>query len=148
MTLGPPSAVLPVIENMVILCSRCRETVDEPMPCIALEGGPCSECRERATIRQKIKQLEAEIEELKARYDTFATKMNANHDPFIHKFPPEISSHIFRLCLLPPLDFGESSLPSLQSSLAAPLSLGRVCRKWRQLAWATPDLWENVYLPI
>ena len=30
--------------------------------------------------------------------------MNTIHDPFIHKFPPEIGSHIFRLCL-PTLHF-------------------------------------------
>src|SRR5258708_4803368 len=31
---------------------------------------------------------------------------------------------------------------------AAPLKLGSVCRKWRQLAWATPDLWTTLHIGI
>jgi len=137
---------------MVVLCGRCRrfEADEEPITCTVLEGGPCSACKERATLRQKIKQLEAEITGLKTRYDTLSTTANAVHDPFIHKFPPEISSHIFRLYLLmlSPPDFLEFSSSSLQIRLAAPLKLGHVCRMWRQLAWTIPDLWENVYLAI
>jgi len=146
-----PPAALQVVENMVVLCGRCRrfEADEEPITCVALEGGPCSACKKRATIRQKIKQLEAEITELKTRYDTLSTTANAVHDPFIHKFPPEISSHIFRLSLLSPPDFRrEFSSSSLQIRLAAPLKLGHVCRMWRHLAWTTPDLWKNVYLTI
>ena len=67
----PPSAVLPVAENMSILCSRCRrfEADDQPITCVVLEGGPCSACRERTMIRQKIKQLEEELAKLKAKHD-------------------------------------------------------------------------------
>jgi len=119
------------------------------MTCVVLEGGRCSACNELATIRQKIKQLEAEIEELKTRHQYIrVTAVNAIHDPFNHKFPPEISSHIFRLSLPSPLDSGDISLESLNFRLAAPLRLGRVCRMWRQLAWRTPALWQNVYLAI
>ena len=138
---------------MVILCNRCRrfEVEDEPITCVALEGGPCSACRERATIRQKIKQLEEELAKLKAKHDTVTSTMNAIHDPFIHKLPPEISSHIFRLSL-PTLSDGEhlDAILNLQEdrSSAEMLRLGAVCRMWRQLAWATPDLWNTLYLRI
>jgi len=130
-----------------VACSRCKAYPNRPITCNVLDGGSCSACKDRATIRQKIEQLEAEIEELKTRYHTLAPEMNANHDPFIHKLPPEISSHIFRLSLSPPYSCLSPS-PSLEDRLAARLKLGHVCRMWRQLAWTTPDLWENVYLAI
>ena len=149
----PPSAVLPVAENMSILCSRCRrfEADDQPITCVVLEGGPCSACRERTMIRQKIKQLEEELAKLKAKHDAVTSTMNAIHDPFIHKLPPEIGSHIFRLSL-PTLSNGEHLEAILNlyenRSSAEILNLGAVCRKWRQLAWATPDLWNTLYLRI
>jgi len=148
----PPSAVLQVVE-MPILCCRCRrfEADDEPITCVALAGGPCSACRERATIRQKIKQLEEELAKLKAKHDTVTATMNAIHDPFIHKLPPEIGSHIFRLCL-PALSNGEhlEATLNLQEDSSSPeiLRFGAVCRMWRQLAWTTPGLWNTLYLRI
>jgi hypothetical protein len=58
--------------------------------------------------------------------------MNENHDRLIQKFPPEIASLIF-IQYSPPSE----SFDNLES----PLHLGAVCQKWRQLAWATPELW-------
>jgi hypothetical protein len=67
--------------------SRCRavEVEDQPITCVTLEGGPCSACKQRATIRCQIKQLEDEIAQLKDKSDNLATTMNAIHDPLIHK---------------------------------------------------------------
>jgi hypothetical protein len=73
--------------------------------------------------------------------------MNTIHDPFIHKLPPEIGSHIFRLCL-PTLDFEDFHLWNEAAAFTRVLRLGAVCQKWRQLAWATPDLWDTLYLRI
>jgi len=135
----------------MVLCSRSQgaEADDRPIPCVVLEGSPCSACKERATIRQKIKQLEEEITKLNAKYNSLTTTMNGIHDPFIHKLPPEIGSHIFRLCL-PTLDYGERDycVDRIPSEWALPLRLGAVCRRWRQLAWATPNLWETLFLTI
>jgi len=128
---------------MVVLCSRCRgDAADEQVEvtCVISEGNGCSACVERAAIRDRIERLKEEIINLKAKYHALGTTMNAIHDPFIHKLPPEIGSHIFRLCL-PTINptslrcYPENKLPQV-------LRLGAVCRKWRQLAWATPNLWE------
>jgi hypothetical protein len=88
------------------LCSRCKggNAEDQPVACTMLEGGPCSACKEREAIREQIEQLEEEITKLKAKHHALGSRMNEIHDPFIHKLPPEIGSHIFRLCL-PTLDF-------------------------------------------
>jgi hypothetical protein len=138
---------------MAVLCSRCRgaEADDQSITCVVLDGGPCSPCSERLVIQHQIKRLENELARLKARQKSLRTTMNAIHDPFIHKLPPEIGSHILRLSL-PTLTTGEhdpNSAFGLDSAAwAAPLKLGSVCRKWRQLAWSTPDLWTTISIVI
>jgi hypothetical protein len=114
-----------------------------------LKGGPCSACKEGAYIQDQIKQLEEEIIKLKAKQleHALGSRMNTIHDPFIHKLPPEISSHIFRLCL-PTLDFDDFDLWTEAATSTRVLRLGAVCRKWRHLAWATPNLWDTLYLTI
>ena len=138
---------------MAELCSRCSkfESEDTSITCVALDGGSCSVCQERTTIRGQIKQLEKELAKLKAKYDALTTTMNSIHDPFIHKLPPEIGSRIFHLSL-PTFDDGkrleEILKPWGNGSSAKILRLGAVCRMWRQLAWATPNLWNTLYLFI
>ena len=131
------------------LCSRCKgvNAEDQPVACTMLEGGPCCACKERKAIREKIKQLEEEITNLKAKHHALGSRINEIHDPFIHKLPPEIGSHIFYLCF-PTLDFEDIQLWREAATFTRALRLGAVCRKWRQLAWATPDLWDTLYLRI
>jgi len=132
----------------MVVCSRCRraESEDQPITCVVL-GGPCSPCKDRPTIRQKIKQLEEEITKLNAEHHALGSAMNAIHEPFIHKLPPEIGSHIFCLSL-PKSDDGGCERSVIQRGLVGALRLGAVCRQRRQLASATPDLWKTIYLAI
>ena len=135
---------------MVQLCSRCGagETGDRPVTCTMVEGGPCAACREGAAIYHQIRQLEEEIAALKEKRRMLATTMNANHDPFIHKFPPEIGSRIFYLCMPSVYSpISDAWMPQIKG-WNMPLKLGAVCRKWRQLAWATPNLWVAPVLKI
>ena len=130
------------------LCSRCNgvDAEDLPVACTMLEGNPCAACKERADIRSQIKRLEEDIMKLKEKHYALRTTMNAIHDPFIHKLPPEISSHIFFLCM-PSLDYRLSDFWSAQQAgWNVPLRLGVVCRKWRQVAWTTPNLWVAPFL--
>ena len=131
------------------LCNRCRgfDAKDLPVACTVLEGGPCSACKEESDIRGQIKQLEEEIKKLKEKHHTLQATINSIHDPFIHNLPPEIGSYIFRLCL-PTQDFGEFSPWPERKEVTGALRLGAVCRKWRQLAWATPNLWEMLHVYI
>jgi hypothetical protein len=136
------------------LCNRCRgfDAEDLPVACTVLEGSPCSACKEGGDILGQIKRLEEEIIKLKEKHHALRATINSIHDPFIHKFPPEIGSYIFRLCL-PTLDFGELSPLHKRKEVTGALRLGAlrlgaVSRKWRQLAWTTPNLWEMLYLYI
>jgi len=132
---------------MAMLCSLCGgAAAEEQVSCVMSEGNGCSACIERAAIRDKINQLEEEIIKLKAKYHMLGTMTNATHDPFIHRLPPEIGSQIFHLCLpaLDPTGYAHHA----QKLLLQVLGLGAVCRKWRQLAWATPNLWDILSITI
>jgi len=65
------------------------------------------------------------------------TWSNARRDPFILKFPPEISSLIF-------LHSTETKSHDELKKLPAPFLLGSVCRGWRLLARSTPELWSTI----
>lgn len=56
--------------------------------------------------------------------------MNAKYDP-MQSIPPEVVSHIFEDALGP-------------RPLVGALRLGEVCRYWRQVAWTTPSLWNEL----
>jgi len=136
---------------MAVVCSLCGEdTVEEQeITCVMLGGNPCWACKERADIQDQMKRLEQEMIKLKAKYRALGTTINAIHDPFIHKFPPEIGSHIFRLYLPTPLIYPIFDYPSNgQEEFLWALRLGAVCRKWRELAWATPNLWETLSITV
>jgi hypothetical protein len=62
---------------------------------MVLDGRPCSACTEEIELEKEKKELEIRIKKIYIRRRALRTAMNENHDPFIHKFPPEIASHIF-----------------------------------------------------
>ena len=131
---------------MAVVCSFCGGDVveDREITCVMAGGNPCPACEERANIRDQIKQLEEEILKLKAKHHALGTTMNAIHDPFIHKLPSELASNIFELSL----PIREIHSEPVQKLLLRTLKLGAVCRRWRQLAWSTPDLWAILFLNI
>jgi hypothetical protein len=61
---------------------------------VALDGKPCSACTEDIELEKALKELENQIEQMHTKRRALRTVMNENHDPFIAKFPPEISSQI------------------------------------------------------
>jgi len=124
--------------NMAIQCSRCDTKVLRPEQlCTVWDGKPCDACTEDMALEKEIQELEIAIEKIHTRRRALRTTMNKNHDRLIPKFPPEIISHIF-IQYSPPSEFfgiydGNN-----------PLNLGAVCQKWRELAWATPNLWTSL----
>jgi len=73
---------------------------------------------------------------------------NEIQDPLNHKFPPEIVSHIFALCLPRVPQLRDHRMIQDSEKWAAPLFLGAICRKWRHIAWSTPRLWTTVVVRI
>ena len=98
-----------------------------------MDGPPCSACAEDIELEKEVNGLEIRIEEIHIRCRALRMAMNENHDHLIHKFPPEIASHIFVQSAPPSACFDGKDR-------SCPLYLGSVCQKWQQLAWATPHL--------
>ncbi|KAG1813157.1 uncharacterized protein BJ212DRAFT_1366829 [Suillus subaureus] len=59
----------------------------------------------------------------------------------VWRLPPEILSHIFMYCL--PEEQYLSPAPRL-----APMLLTRICRRWRDVAVATPGLWCRLFVDV
>ncbi|KIM38127.1 hypothetical protein M413DRAFT_30276 [Hebeloma cylindrosporum] len=106
-----------------------------------MNGGPCLLCQEDVELERKIQELQDKRRNLQ-------TRMNASHDPFILKFPPEISSHILLLSLqewdYDPFYECSQSHDGIRNELPTPFLLSTICRGWRQLARSTPSLWTTV----
>ena len=113
--------------------ASCNMKVLRPEQCVISDGNPCSACTHDMELQQEIEEFEIRIEK---RRRALRTAMNENHDPFIHKFPPEIASQIF-------IQYAPPSALFDEDERSTPLYLGAVCQKWRQLAWATPQLWSS-----
>jgi len=110
-----------------------------PERCVVWGGTPCAACTEDIELEKEMNELEIKIEKVHIRRRALRTAMNENHDPLIHKFPPEIASHIFTQYSPPSASIDKYHMVSL-------LYLGAVCQKWRRLAWATPELWTSLCL--
>ena len=122
---------------MTAMCGRSNVKVLRPEQCAVLDGKPCATCAEDIELEKEMNKLEIRAEKILIRRRVLRTVMNEIHDRLIHRFPPEIGSHIFLQYALPSELFN-------QDDGISPLYLGAVCWKWRQLAWATPQLWSSL----
>src|SRR5437016_13471804 len=129
----------------MVRCSQCQTSILETnvvdwqmRPCSIQEGEHCFLCKEDMELERKIQVLQERRLNLRLR-------LNAHHDPFVLKFPPEIASYIFSLSM-EARDY-EPSVVSLQK-LPTPFLLASVCRGWRHLARATPELWSTLSLTL
>ena len=122
----------------MVLCTGCQGPVSEKrgraVHCNILGGKGCLACKEDIALEQK-------IQELQERHLMLRTNMNASHDPFILKLPPEIASYIFLLSMG---EWDTCEIPSEGNCLPMPFLLGAICSGWRQLARSTPALWTRL----
>jgi hypothetical protein len=118
-------------------CQCLTAKVLRPDRCVMLDGNLCSACAEDIVLEQELKELEKLVEKIHIKRRALRTAMNQNHECLIHKFPPEIASQIFFHYSLANLHFDTHAKTNT-------LFLGAVCQKWRQLAWATPELWTSI----
>jgi hypothetical protein len=122
-----------------IRCQLMTTKVLRPDRCIMPDRNRCSACTEDIALEQQLKELERSMEKIHIKRRALRTVMNPNHDHLIHRFPPEIASRIF---------FYYSLFTRFLETYAKTntLFLGAVCQKWRQLAWATPEVWTWIYI--
>ncbi|KAF7363761.1 hypothetical protein MSAN_01033900 [Mycena sanguinolenta] len=97
---------------------------------------------EVARIDAQIAEMELTLTQLRERRALLQMPINA-HKALISPMrlvPQDILQEIFLSCLPQqhnaPIDFDE-----------APLLLGRICRRWRSVAYSTPILWSSIHIP-
>ncbi|KAK7470066.1 hypothetical protein VKT23_001504 [Stygiomarasmius scandens] len=94
-------------------------------------------------LDSEISRLEAALFSLKQERNAVQQLIDA-HKALLspaRRLPPDILSQIFVRCL--PEDRNAT-----RSLTDAPLSLGRVCRLWRQVASVTPHLWTSIHIAL
>ncbi|CAA7261313.1 unnamed protein product [Cyclocybe aegerita] len=113
------------------------------------DHGPCQGCKEIGDIDVEISQTRAVLLKLYLKRCDAKLKRNLHHDQLVRRLPVEVVSRIFVHCLSleSPL-----SIPMYESYSDPPsrpfrikpttLALAAVCQRWRQIAFATPRLWN------
>jgi hypothetical protein len=94
----------------------------------------------------KISCLELQLQELRARRHAFieSSAMKKALLAPMRTLTPEVLGEVFSWCIHATMDVsdGRGSI----AADAAPLLLGRVCKRWRRVALGTPHLWTTLSL--
>ncbi|KAF9483077.1 hypothetical protein BDN70DRAFT_874313 [Pholiota conissans] len=93
-------------------------------------------------MNSKISELERSLNELKRERDILEEEIEQHAlllTPF-RRLPDDMLREIFIACL-------QDDRNAFMSCREAPLLLGLVCRKWRDLAYSTPTLWASLHIP-
>ncbi|KAJ7830516.1 hypothetical protein B0H14DRAFT_2201338, partial [Mycena olivaceomarginata] len=98
-----------------------------------IRGDLVSHAQELARIDERIRELAAQREPIKAYIDSH--KALISHP---RRLPPDIVREIFVACL--PTDRN-----AVMSAQEAPLLLCRICSAWRTIALSTPRLWASLH---
>ena len=112
---------------------------------------PCSsDSRNVCDYCSRLEELDREIAEtlsnLAEKRRVLMAKINQNHDPYVHQLPSEIASQIF-------LFYKDINCPPAQKTadpfpytdpLRSLLQVASVCKTWREIMFATPELWTSI----
>ncbi|KAJ7108193.1 hypothetical protein C8R44DRAFT_298004 [Mycena epipterygia] len=136
---------------MSTICTKCGSQEDGlHMAATAPYGTSQWRDLQRARLdetKEKILALQAHIDTLQARLDTFDAErceLEKTVESFVYPvttIPVELITQIFILCL-------PANGRVRPSECAAPLSLAQVCRHWRVIALSIPQLWRSVDLEL
>ncbi|KAF9481280.1 hypothetical protein BDN70DRAFT_876602 [Pholiota conissans] len=119
------------------------------------KGLQCISCDESAALEQQILDTKALLASLFSKRPMMSSLMNCAHDPITSKLPVEVAAKIFMYFM--PDDISQKFsihnrlfLPSSKSMNDAndPFTLAVVCKSWRRIIWATPQLWTSVYVNL
>jgi hypothetical protein len=97
----------------------------------------------KAFLIQPRKEMKAEMDCLQSKYDSLFHQFNscASLITLSRRVPDDVLEEIFY-----------QSLPTDRNALldnkAAPLIFTRICRQWRQVAFASPRLWSTIHIHV
>ncbi|KAF9480630.1 hypothetical protein BDN70DRAFT_877323 [Pholiota conissans] len=99
----------------------------------------CGPCQKVEQMDQRIKDISALLAALKQERQTLKEQAVDNHirSPLVHCLPPELTTYVFSLCI-----HGDIH------TMRVPLHLSAVCRLWRNIAHAAPQLWNAIGLKV
>ncbi|PPQ75289.1 hypothetical protein CVT26_015262 [Gymnopilus dilepis] len=103
----------------------------------------CMDCDAVEHLRLRISESLSVSDDLRLQLSAAQTKINHAHSRIVRRLAPEIMSLIFESCVADPkweaFPHKSSTVPPL-----AQLTIGAVCRTWRQIAWSSPQLWTTI----
>ena len=129
-------------------CAQLHSYVDE---CKLSDGNPCQECVQMAKLDSQISQVQSQLAQLAQKRHALKTKINQRHEPFIHRLPLELSSQIFVHYVhqvYSTFDPKEASRSSHAKDWSPALFLSSICSTWRKIAFATPEIWRFIFIPL
>ena len=114
------------------------------------DGDRCSACLRLQEVQSKIRECKKLLEKLYMQEAHTKSSVNAVHDPIIRDLPLELVSNILTLCNPSPVEddeeFGSLPLDVPVATQRYQLSLGTVCKTWRNIVRSTPQLWTSIYI--
>lgn len=96
----------------------------------------------RLEPEKELAHLDAEISRLQATRKQLQDDLDGHRglaQP-LRRLSPELLQLVFTYCL--PNGF------AVMDASQAPLSLGRICRRWRDIAYNTPHLWSSIHIVV
>ncbi|KAF9560277.1 hypothetical protein CPC08DRAFT_708210 [Agrocybe pediades] len=118
-------------------------------------GGGCFACQETSSLEREAAEISKKLANVLAKLASARSVKNYAHSTILAKLPNEILSHIF--CAAwnavdpsPPrgdiCDYYEE--PQKENRLSVALLLAGVCKRWRALTLAIPQIWTDIHVFI
>lgn len=109
----------------------------------------CVDCIELRHLAHQLAEAQELTRMVRNQIASVKSRINARTDPVTRKLPVEVICRIFELYA--DLDFVEEQMtagvwPTGRDT--SPLTIGAVCRRWRDIAWSFPILWTALALDV
>ncbi|KAF8962551.1 hypothetical protein BDZ97DRAFT_1101449 [Flammula alnicola] len=130
------------------LCNSLHDHNYDPTQCALFCGRTCDACSQIARLDAEITQMEDQLADLARRRLSLKEKANLYHDPVTRNIPLEITTKIFISYIDSVMGPEIFSTNRSREQVAAPLRLAGICKTWREIALATPQLWTTMDIKL
>ncbi|KAJ3513136.1 hypothetical protein NLJ89_g3119 [Agrocybe chaxingu] len=137
-------------------CALCRvnghlQPIDASgQSCGFSSGPPCPACSELKNVDDKIHDTETILQKLLEQRNVLKNKLNWYNDRLTNRLPLEVVARIFGFTIkqLPFYQYKAGASfqhpPMWNSYGHTPWTLAMVCKTWKDIIWASPQLWTSV----
>ncbi|KAF8959900.1 hypothetical protein BDZ97DRAFT_1364012 [Flammula alnicola] len=135
-------------EQCAKLCCLFIEDFEPPKCSVSGPGNPCDVCLQVSEMDVQIARARSLLADLGSKRKQLKMKLNSRHDQIARYLPVEVASHIFTFYV----HGTDSTQPSYKTASSAkrgvPLVLAAVCKAWRRIVFATPQLWTTMNIDL